>query len=318
MTTTHTATRQGENRGAFIITGPTSGFGRHAAFELAKHGTVVLVGRSRARLDEVKKEMDARGHHAVPVVCDLSDLNSVRRAAAEIVALGLPISALVNNAGISEAGTTKTPQGFDSTFATNHLGPFALTEALVPHLPDGANVVSVCSATEDIERKPAVLAGFRGGRYLSAEASARGEWRAGGSTRAGFDAYATSKQCNLASVLAFARETPRLRFIAVEPGFSMGTNLSRGAGVVVRVIAKLLFPLLVPFVKYASTPAQGGRAIAKAALNEEGKTGVYYGERGQLMQGSVEVRDPQFQDRVVTETRALLSGTPTSAREKAS
>jgi NAD(P)-dependent dehydrogenase (short-subunit alcohol dehydrogenase family) len=296
MTTTQTTDTLRGNRGAFIVTGPTSGFGRHAAFELAKHGTVVLVGRSKARLDEVKKEMEAKGQHAVSVVCDLSDVTSARRAAAEIVALGLPISALVNNAGISESGTAKSPQGFDNTFATNHLGPFALTEALVPYLPDGANVVFVCSATEDIDRKPAALAGFRGGRYLSAEASARGEWKAGGSTKAGFDAYATSKQCNLATALAFARETPRLRFNAAEPGFSMGTNLSRGANAFVRVIAKSLFTLFVPFIKYASTPAQGGRVIAKAALNEEGKTGVYYGERGQPMQGSVEVRDPQFLD----------------------
>jgi hypothetical protein len=55
----------------------------------------------------------------------------------------------------------------------------------------------------------------------------------------------------------------------------------------------------------ASTPAQGARVIAKAALNESKETGVYLGERGQPMQGSVEVRDPKFQDRVVAETHAL-------------
>ena len=82
------------------------------------------------------------------------------------------------------------------SFATNHLGPFALTEALMPHLPDGANVVFIASAVEDPERKPAVAAGFRGGRFISAEASARGEWAPGGSSKPGYDAYATSKQCN--------------------------------------------------------------------------------------------------------------------------
>src|SRR5258708_1102043 len=70
---------------------------------------------------------------------------------------------------------TKNALGWDMTFATNHLGPFALTEALVPHLPDGANVAFVASAVEDPERKPAKAAGFRGGRYISAEASARGD-----------------------------------------------------------------------------------------------------------------------------------------------
>jgi len=104
---------------------------------------------------------------------DLSDLESVRRAAAESVALNLPIAGLLNNAGIMPTRSTKHALGWDMTFTTNDLGPFALTEALVPHLPDGANVVFICSGVEDSERKPAVAAGFRGGRYLSAQAGAR-------------------------------------------------------------------------------------------------------------------------------------------------
>jgi NAD(P)-dependent dehydrogenase (short-subunit alcohol dehydrogenase family) len=50
------------------------------------------------------------------------------------------------------------------SYATNHLGPFVLTGALIPHLPDGANVVFIVSGVEDPERKPAKAAGFRGGR----------------------------------------------------------------------------------------------------------------------------------------------------------
>ena len=96
------------------------------------------------------------------VVCDFSDITSARRAAAEITALDLPIAGLLNNAGVMPTAPSRTVQGWDTTFATNHLGPFALTEALIPHLPDGANVVFVCSGVEDPERKPAVTAGFRG------------------------------------------------------------------------------------------------------------------------------------------------------------
>jgi NAD(P)-dependent dehydrogenase (short-subunit alcohol dehydrogenase family) len=115
---------------------------------------------------------------------------------------------------------TKNALGWDMSFVTNHLGPFALTEALVPSLPNGANVAFVVSAVEDPERRPAVAAGFRGGRYISAEASARGEWKPGGAQKPGFDAYATSKQAVLAAVMAFARETPRLHFNAIEPGYA--------------------------------------------------------------------------------------------------
>ena len=180
------------DRKVYIITGPTSGIGRLTALELAKHGAVVLVGRDRSKLEQAQKTIEQKGQYAASVVCDLSDIASVRRAAAEIIALNLPIAGLLNNAGIMQLSATNNALGWDMTFATNHLGPFALTESLVPHLPDGANVVFVASAVEDPERKPAVAFGYRGGRYISAEASVLGEWKPGGSTKPGMDAYATS------------------------------------------------------------------------------------------------------------------------------
>jgi len=79
------------DRTAYIITGPTSGIGRLTALELAGLGTVVLVGRDRQKLDEVLKTIEQKGQHAVSVVCDVADIASVRRAAAEIIALHLPI-----------------------------------------------------------------------------------------------------------------------------------------------------------------------------------------------------------------------------------
>jgi NAD(P)-dependent dehydrogenase (short-subunit alcohol dehydrogenase family) len=299
------------DRKAYIVTGPTSGIGRATALELANYGTVVLVGRDHGKLEEMRETIAQKGQHAVAVVCDLSDLASVRRAAAEIIALHLPIAGLLNNAGIGQTRETKNALGWDMTFATNHLGPFALTEALVPHLPDGTNVLFVASAVEDPERKAAVAAGFRGARYISAEASARGEWLPGGSAKPGMDAYATSKQCNLATAMAFARETPRLHFNAVEPGFTPATGLSRDAGAFVRFLSKyiipLLVPLLMPFIKILSTPKRAARMISKILTDTSGQSGIYYDEGGKPMPGSELVRDPKFQDRIVAETRALLA-----------
>ncbi|MFT3713322.1 MAG: SDR family NAD(P)-dependent oxidoreductase [Archangium sp.] len=292
---------------AFIITGPTSGFGLQTAFELAKHGTLVLVGRDAKKLDDVKTKLEAKGHQAIRIVCDLSDLASVRRAAEEIITLRLPIAGLVNNAGIREEKPTKSAQGFDNSYATNHLGPFVFTELLAPHLPDGATVTFVCSAVEDPERKPARMAGFRGARYLSAEACARGEWKPGGSEKPGMDSYATTKQCNLATTMAFSRELPRLKFIAVEPGFSPVTGLSRDASAVQRVVAGALLSVLRPLIKHATTPALAAKLITNAVLNTEKRTGIYLDEKGSPMQGSVQVSDPKFQDLVVAETRAFLS-----------
>jgi NAD(P)-dependent dehydrogenase (short-subunit alcohol dehydrogenase family) len=103
-------------------------------------------GRPRRRRPE-KDQRGAKTHRAtararVVDLCDLSDIVSVRRAAAKIIALDLPIAGLLNNAGMRQTSPTKTSQGWDMTFSTNYLGPFALTEALVPHLPDGGMLYS--------------------------------------------------------------------------------------------------------------------------------------------------------------------------------
>ena len=315
MTTAKTTGASQGDRGAFIITGPTSGIGCATALELAKHGTVVLVGRDSKKLDEMKKLIEHKRQRAVSVVCDLSDIGSVRNAAQEITRLGLPVAGLLNNAGVMQMGaTTKNALGWDMTYATNHLGPFALTELLVPHLPDGANVVFVVSAVEDPERKPAARFGFRGGRYISVEANTRGEWKPGGSTQPGQDAYATSKQAILAAAMALAREIPRLRFSAIEPGLNLTTSLGNAGGFV-RFLQKFVFPLLVPvlmpFIKILSTPTRAARVITEILTDASGQNGVYYDEGGHPMLGSTLVRDPAFQDRVVAETRALLSTIPT-------
>ena len=83
-------------------------------------------------LDDLQRVIAKKGGQSVSVVCDLSDLASVHRAAAEIVALDLPIAGLVNNAGIMQMRATKNALGWDMSFATNHCGPFVLTEALIP------------------------------------------------------------------------------------------------------------------------------------------------------------------------------------------
>jgi NAD(P)-dependent dehydrogenase (short-subunit alcohol dehydrogenase family) len=300
---------------AWVITGPTSGIGRQAALQLATHGTVVLVGRDLGRLNEVAREIDALpGGHAVSVVADFADIRSVRRAADEIAALGLPTGGVANNAGGMQTKGGTSAQGWDIAFATNHLGPFAFTEALIPHLVDGTPILFTSSGVEDPERKPATSAGFRGGRYISAEASARGQWKQGGSKNAGYDAYATSKQGNLATVFSLAREVPRLRFNAIEPGFNPGTGLGRDASPILRFVAKHVMQPLAPLIPYWSTPERAGKLIADKLTEPSSVTGVYYDENGEPMKASKQVSDPAFSDRYIAETRALLAQVPTETR----
>ena len=293
---------------AYIITGPTSGIGYATALELAQYCTVILVGRNQNKLNHVQKTIELAGGKAIAIVCDISDIRSVRNAAEEILRLQLPIAGLLNNAGIMPSKAGKSSQGWDITYATNHLGAFMLTETLAPHLPDGANVVFIASAIEDPERKPAKVMGMKGGRYISAEASARGDWKQGGSKMAGVDAYATSKQCILASALFFARENTRLHFNAVEPGITRGTRLGgESINPIVHFIFGHLMAIIPPFSKYSSTPEKSAKVIAKVLTDTSGKTGIYYDEKGNPMLGSAMVREPDFQKRIVAETREFLS-----------
>ena len=294
---------------AWVVTGPTSGIGHRAALELAEHGTVVLVGRDRQKLADVQAEIRSQGCKSVPLVADFSDIASVRRAAAEIVALNLPIGGVLNNAGIMAVKPSTDVQGWDTTFTTNHLGPFAFTEALIPHLGDGTNIVFIVSAVEDIDRKPAYRAGYRGGRYLSAEASRRGEWMPGGATSYANNAYATSKQGGLAAVFSLAREFPRLHFRAIEPGVTPGTNLGRDMSPALRLVGNAMQPF-ARFMPYFSTPKVAGKMIAGVVTDASDGTGVYYDEKGHPMKASKQVSDPQFADRYIAETRALLATLP--------
>lgn len=297
----------GSKEKAFVITGPTSGIGYATALELSKHGTVILAGRNADKLNKVKEVIEHMGHSAISVICDISDMNSVKKAAQEITALRQPIAGLLNNAGIMSTKASKSAQGWDMTFATNYLGAFSLAEELSPYLTDGANIVFIGSAIEDPERKPAKVMGMKGARYLSVAESANGKWKQGGTRMLGIDAYATSKLCVLAAAMALARESRRLHYNVVEPGITRGTRLGgENMNPVVHKIFGYLMSVIPPFSRYSSTPGKSAKTIVRVLTDSSGKTGVYFDEKGKPMVGSALSQDTRFQDSVVAETRALL------------
>ena len=135
----------------FFVTGANSGIGRALVEALAARGdgnTIVLATRSAERTNPILNALKSRYRAARLqwVQIDVSDLTSVRRAAEAFLATKQPIDVLVNNAGI--AGTKRlSKDGFDITYATNHMGPFLLTNLLMPRLresPQG-RVVNVAS-----------------------------------------------------------------------------------------------------------------------------------------------------------------------------
>ncbi len=118
----------------FCITGANTGIGRDTALALARRGgRLILANRSRDRSQPVLDEIAALGTPPIFVACDLADLDSVRVAADEIVALDEPIHVLIANAGLA-GQRGQTAQGFELAFGTNHLGHFLLTTMLLPVL----------------------------------------------------------------------------------------------------------------------------------------------------------------------------------------
>jgi len=125
----------------WVITGATAGIGQATALGLARRGaTLALLNRDRAKGEAVRAALAADSGHAQhkAYVADLSDLASLRRAAAEINAAHPKRNGLINNAGVSMGHRTLAASGQELTFAVNFLAPFLLTHLLLPGLHAGA------------------------------------------------------------------------------------------------------------------------------------------------------------------------------------
>jgi len=133
------------------VTGGAGGIGVETTRALAQQGAHVFVAtRSKERALPVIEEIKAstKNDKIEFLDVDLSSLKSVRHAAAEFLARKLPLNILINNAGIMASPFSKTVDGFESQFGTNHLGHFLLTTLLIPALKAGApsRVVNLSSA----------------------------------------------------------------------------------------------------------------------------------------------------------------------------
>ncbi|WP_066944719.1 SDR family oxidoreductase, partial [Streptomyces lushanensis] len=121
-----------------VVTGANSGTGKEAARRLGGAGArVVMAVRTVAKGERARAEILAEHPHARLDVrrVDLADLASVREFADGLVADGVPLDLLVNNAGVMAPPTRMTTaDGFELQFGTNYLGPFALTVRLLPLL----------------------------------------------------------------------------------------------------------------------------------------------------------------------------------------
>ncbi len=187
-----------------VVTGATSGLGRVTATRLARAGaTVVLAVRDTGRGEQVAAGIP--GDVAVRAL-DLADLASVRAFAAGWG--DAPLDVLVNNAGIMHVPQGRTADGFESHLGVNHLGHFALTALLLPHVTD--RVVTLASLAHRLGTIDLDDLHWERRRYDRVRA------------------YGQSKLANLLFALELERrlrETgSRVRSMAAHPGYA-STNL---------------------------------------------------------------------------------------------
>jgi NAD(P)-dependent dehydrogenase (short-subunit alcohol dehydrogenase family) len=124
-----------------VVTGANSGIGLETARGLARAGFhVVLLCRNQGRAEAAKADIDASvdGASTEIVLADLGLQADVRRVAAELEATLQRLDVLVNNAGLTVRTRERTAEGHDQMLAVNHLGPFLLTNLLLPLLQRSA------------------------------------------------------------------------------------------------------------------------------------------------------------------------------------
>ncbi|MCU1647218.1 MAG: putative short-chain dehydrogenase/reductase [Nocardia sp.] len=279
-----------------VVTGATNGIGKEIARALVRKGaSVTILARSATKAEATVNALaDEDGAVAAPevVLADLSDLGSVRAAAAEIGRRYDRIDVLVNNAGIHSIPPDTTDDGYELMMATNHLGPFLLTNSLLPQLESGAEPRIVMTASEAHRMWPRVdLADF-------AEPN---EYGPVGS----LFAYARSKLMNILFTQELARRLAPTALTANSfcPGM-VASGLTRDSGILTGATQALS---RTPLIR---TPKQGAAMGIRLVLDESlaDTTGRFFSSTpGANLLPAVRIRkDEQLQRRAWDRTAELV------------
>ena len=272
-----------------VVTGATSGIGESTALALVRMGArVVVVGRSRERGEATLSRLAAAGGagRVELRLADLASLAEVRRLAGEILDTCPELHLLVNNAGLVNLERRITVDGFEETFAVNHLAYFALTNLLLERLVASApaRIVNVASDAhrfgvldlDDLQNE---------NRYRSMQT------------------YGRSKSANILFTIELARRLAGTGVTAnaLHPG-AVASRLGTQNG----WVGKLVTGLLKPFFK---TPDQGARTSVHVATVPEldGISGAYFANCREK-RPAAPARDPETARRL-WETSARLTGT---------
>jgi retinol dehydrogenase-14 len=274
-----------------LVTGGTSGIGLEAGIKMAAMGAdVVLVARGAAKGDLAFQEAQRRsGSTRISMaVCDLSSLAGVRRLASDVLARHPRIDVLVNNAGTVSPDRRVTVDGFEQTFAVNHLATFLLTNLLIDRLRASApaRIVTVSSVAHRSGDLDFDNLQFQNGGYTQLKA------------------YNRSKLANVLFTRELAKRLDGTGVTAncLHPG-AVATNIWSHTSWYVR-------PLLEVAKLFMLSSEEGGARVVHLAASPsvEGESGGYY-EKNRLSAPAPLAQDSSVAARLWAES-ARLTGVP--------
>lgn len=239
-----------------VITGGTDGIGKAAAHALALQGARLLIhGRDPQKGASAVAEIKARSRNAAVefLQADFSSLGDVRRLAATLMERAPRIDVLINNAGGMFARRKLSQDGYEMTFAVNHLAPFLLTHLLMSSLRGGKPARIVTTSSE----------AHRRARLQLDQASSR---------YSAMGAYGSSKLANILFTRALAKRLAGTSVTAtcLHPGF-VRTNFGRDLS----AVGRLVFGWVS---RFARSPEKGAETIVYLATSAQvqGASGGYY------------------------------------------
>jgi retinol dehydrogenase 12 len=257
-----------------LVTGATNGIGFTTARELARLGAAVWVHgrdleRGRRAVDDIVRESGNRDIRFAQA--DFARLEDVRRLAAEVQAGTARLDVLIDNAGLISPRRTTTAEGFEATFAVNHLAPFLLTLLLRETLVHSAPARIVVVASEAHRRSQLDFNDLMMTKRYSQ-----------------FRAYGRSKLANILFARALARRLAgtAVTVNALHPGV-VRTNLFNGHSALARVGVATIGRF------FMISPEEGARTSVYLASSPEveGGSGGYYSDCRPIEPSAAALRD---------------------------
>jgi retinol dehydrogenase-12 len=274
-----------------IITGANSGIGFEAAKELARRGAkVILACRS---LDKAQKAceivaLETGTKNAVPKVLDISSLKSVRTFCAEILKEETRLDVLVNNAGVAGLRKTITEDGLELQIATNHFGPFLLTNILMGLMKKtGKGRVIMISSVAHTWTKTLDLDNLNAEKFWEPKLL-----------------YARTKLCNILFAKELAR---RLKETGIK---GITANAANPGGVKTAIFrhSRKWFKYIIMVTQFFfKTPWEGAQPTIHLAVDEDidGVTGEYW-ENCKLSKPSALAQDAQLAKDLWTRSEGIV------------